>query len=77
MVFPATTALFTGLWLYSRSVWVAGYAGSEGDAAKRYDGPFSHFFWEAMLTLFLTSSFACISMLVGRNIFWDVVPDLM
>ena len=77
VVFPVTTAVFTSLWLYSRSLWVAGYAGSEGDPSKRYQHPFARFYWMAMLTLVMTSNLAAISMLLGRNVFWDVVPDLM
>ena len=77
LVFPVTTAVLATLWLYSRAVWVAGYAESDGDPSKRYSRPFARFFWMAMLTLFVTSTFAGISMIVGRDLFWDVLPDLM
>lgn len=77
IVFPVTTTVFATLWLYSRSLWVAGYAESDGDPSKRYSKPFAKFFWMAMLTLFMTSSFAGISIIAGSNIFWDVLPDLM
>lgn len=69
--FPLTASVYCALWLYSRSLWVSGYAQSEGDPSKRYDKPFSKFFWMAMLVLWMTCSLSAVSMLLGRNILWD------
>jgi hypothetical protein len=71
--FPVTCSFFCGLWLYSRTLWVTGYMESEGVPSKRYDKPFSGFFWTAMLVLWMTCCLSAISVLLGRNIFWDVI----
>ena len=76
ILYPMTSFLFCGLWLYSRMLWVSSYAASEGDASKRYDKPFSAFFWMAMLVLWMTSSLVAISMILGREIFWNgIIPQ--
>ncbi|KAG7340400.1 MAPEG family protein [Nitzschia inconspicua] len=73
--FPITASIFCTLWLYSRSLWVSSYAESEGDPSKRYDKPFSSFFWNAMLVLWMTCNMSAVSMLLGRSIFWDsIIP---
>jgi len=71
--FPVATFVLASMWLYSRMLWVKSYAKSKGDPAKRYDHPFSRFFWQAKLTLFMTSWFVAIELLTGRKIFWDSV----
>lgn len=69
--FPVTAFVFASLWLYSRILWVRGYAESNGEPMKRYSHPFSGFFWNAMLTLMMSSFFVAIQLLLGRKIFWD------
>lgn len=73
--FPLSASIFCALWLYSRTLWVSSYAESEGDASKRYDKPFSAFFWMTMLTLWMMCNLSAVSMLLGRSIFWDgIIP---
>jgi len=69
--FPITAFFFASLWLYSRMVWVKGYAASMGDPSQRYSHPFSGFFWHSMLVLMMASLFVAIQLLLGRKIFWD------
>jgi len=69
--FPVATFFLASLWLYSRMVWVRGYAKSMGDVSQRYSLPFSSVFWNCKLALLMTSWFVAIQLLLGRKIFWD------
>jgi len=50
-------------------VWVKSYAASAGDAAKRYDHPFSAFFWHAMMALIIASWLVAAELLLGYKLF--------
>jgi len=69
--FPITAFVMASLWLYSRMVWVKGYAASMGEPTQRYSHPFSAVFWHCMLTLIVTSLFVAAQLVLGRKIFWD------
>ena len=69
--YPVATFVFGSLWLYSRSVWVVGYADKSGDPALRYSHPHSRVFWHCKLALLMMSWFVAIQLLVGKKIFWD------
>lgn len=75
IMYPITAAVFASLWWYSRTIWVASYAASEGNPSQRYDRPFSSFFWDAMLTLFMTSSLVGIQLILNKDML-ALVPDL-
>jgi len=76
--FPITSFVIASLWLYSRIVWVKGYAASMGQPMDRYSHPFSGFFWHAMTALSVTSLFVAAQLLLGRKIFWDqLLPGLV
>lgn len=70
--FPVTAFFLASLWLYSRKVWVNGYATCMGDVSQRYSLPFSTVFWNCKLALLMTSWFVAIQLLLGRKIFWDM-----
>mmetsp|Transcript_15481 Transcript_15481/g.35451 ORF Transcript_15481/g.35451 Transcript_15481/m.35451 type:complete len:210 (+) Transcript_15481:453-1082(+) len=67
--YPVTSSVLALLWLYSRMVWVKSYAASAGDAAKRYDHPFSAFFWHAMMALIIASWLVAAELLLGYKLF--------
>ena len=50
--FPLAAAANIGLWLIGRIVWTNGYAGSGGDAKKRYDHPLAYLIFASYLSQF-------------------------
>ena len=68
--FPVTTAAACALWLKARMVWARGYAGSEGDPAKRYEHPFARHIWTTLIATFFMAIMSSANLMAEESFFW-------